>query len=227
MYNTWYWVSPFSSVMFGPDGGAGTGGSEGTGATGGSEGAGGAEGTKAKTFTQEDVNRMMAREKQQGRLAVLKDLGIEGEDETGLAGAKESLQKHKASMEAQKTEAEKAKELATAEQARASAAEQKSQLLQHKLDAITSGVKPDCVDDTLALAMPRITNDKDLAKVLTELKERYPMFFTDTQETKPGQRGTGTHFNSKRTTSGAQDKTMGERLGEQAKPSAKKSTYFK
>lgn len=32
---------------------------------------------QAKTFTQEQVNRMMAREKNQGRAAALKELGID------------------------------------------------------------------------------------------------------------------------------------------------------
>ena len=64
----------------GGDGGAaGTDGGQGgtDGNQVGSGGAAGSQGTGAKTFTQEDVNRMMANEKRTARSALLKELGYE------------------------------------------------------------------------------------------------------------------------------------------------------
>ena len=61
----------------GEGGAAGTDGGQG-GTDGNQEGSGGAagsQGTGAKTFTQEDVNRMMANEKRTARSALLKELG--------------------------------------------------------------------------------------------------------------------------------------------------------
>lgn len=60
----------------GADGGQG--GTDGNQA--GSSGAAGSQGTGAKTFTQEDVNRMMANEKRTARSALLKELGHEVKD---------------------------------------------------------------------------------------------------------------------------------------------------
>ena len=64
-----------------------------------------------KVFTQEEVSRMMAEEKRQGRMSVLKELGVEDE-----ASAKDALSKYQAGIEAQKTDLQKAQDAIKAEQ---------------------------------------------------------------------------------------------------------------
>ena len=52
---------------------------------GGSDGGNGGNQSQGKTFTQEDVNRMMAKEKQQGRNAVFNELGINPDDADAIS----------------------------------------------------------------------------------------------------------------------------------------------
>ena len=58
-----------------------------------------------KTFTQEEVNRMMAREKNEGKKSVLRELGVEDVD-----SAKNSLAEYAKVLDAQKTDLQKANE---------------------------------------------------------------------------------------------------------------------
>ena len=72
---------PKNFLMLAPDGGAGAGagGGDGTGgASGAGQGApeGGTPGTQERTFTQAEVNAMMAREKNQGRASGSRTMGI-------------------------------------------------------------------------------------------------------------------------------------------------------
>jgi hypothetical protein len=188
-------------------------------------GSGGEGGGTPKTFTQEEVNKMMANEKRQGRLSVLKDLGIETDDDASVTGAKESLKKYKETENANKTEVEKAKGDLTTEQQAHAATKQKADLLQNKLDAIGQGIKADYVDDALAIALPKVSKDKDLKTVLGEMKERYPMFYTETDPNDKGNKtGTGTLPGGKKPN--PNDKSLGVRLGEKAKKNAGKSSYF-
>lgn len=174
--------------------------------------------TPSKTFTQEEVNRMMAEEKRQGRMSVLKELGVEDE-----ASAKEALAKYKESVEAQKTELQKAQDLMLAEQAAKAAAEQRAVALENKLSALSKGVKPEYLDDALAIAATKVTKNETLDAVLEGMKERYAMFFGG-EETPPAS-GTGTVPASKRT--GQPEKGIGTRLGEQVvNQQPTKSHYF-
>ena len=68
-------------------------------------------GKSEKTFTQDQVNRMMTREKNQGRNAVYKELGIDPKDTKTVA-------QFKAFIESQKTEEQKAAEKESADKAK-------------------------------------------------------------------------------------------------------------
>ena len=75
------------------------------------DGEAGATPPPSKVFTQEEVSRMMAEEKRQGRMSVLKELGVEDE-----ASAKDALSKYQAGIEAQKSDLQKAQDAIKAEQ---------------------------------------------------------------------------------------------------------------
>lgn len=64
--------------------------------------------TSEKTFTQEDLNRLSGSAREEGRLAILKELGIED-----VKDAKEALTKIKEQRESEKTELDKANETIT------------------------------------------------------------------------------------------------------------------
>lgn len=127
-----------------------------------------------KTFTQDEVNRMMTKEKQQGKQSVLNALGFKTEDE-----AKNAFNLLKALQDSQKSAEQKAEENKnTAIQEKANA-EKRAAIAEAKLSCIVNGVDKDAVDDVLVIAMAKVTDDKPLDTVLSEMKneKRYASFF--------------------------------------------------
>lgn len=129
----------------------------------------------SKTFTQDEVNRMMTREKQQGKQSVLNSLGFKTEDE-----AKSAFNLLKALTDSQKSAEQKAEENKnTAIQEKASA-EKRAELAEAKLSCVMNGVNTEAVDDVLAIALGKVTDGKTLDDVIGEMKKeaRYGSFFT-------------------------------------------------
>ena len=191
----------------------------GSGAEGGAGGTeGGQGGGTPKTFTQEQVNSMMATEKRSGRLALLKELGYEVKD-----GAKASdvIAQVKGILDSGKTQQQKDQEAREKAEGDLSAEQAKSKQLQAKIDAMTAGVKPDYVDDAIALLSPRVTDQKPLSKLLEESKEKYPNWFGEAE----GSKGTGGSTNPPRG-KGTDTEGLGKRLAQANKPAAK-SSFFK
>lgn len=190
--------------------------------SGAEEGAGGTEGGQGgaaqKTFTQEQVNGMMAAEKRSGRLALLKELGYEVKE-----GAKASdvIAQVKGILDSGKTQQQKDQEAREKAEGDLSAEQAKSKQLQAKIDAMTAGVKPDYVDDAIALLSPRVTDQKPLSKLLEESKEKYPNWFGEAE----GSKGTGGSINPPRG-KGTNTEGLGKRLAQANKPAAK-SSFFK
>ncbi len=79
----------------------------------------GSKGKSGKTFTQDQVNKMMTREKNQGRNAVYKELGLNPKD-------KNMVNMFKAFIESQKTDEEKAAEKEAENQTKINEAEQRA-----------------------------------------------------------------------------------------------------
>lgn len=185
-------------------------------------GAGGTEGDQGggtpKTFTQEQVNGMMAAEKRSGRLALLKELGYEVKD-----GAKASdvIAQVKGILDSGKTQQQRDQEAREKAEGDLSAEQAKSKQLQAKIDAMTAGVKPEYVDDAIALLSPRVTDQKPLSKLLEESKEKYPNWFGEAE----GSKGTGGFTNPPRG-KGSNTEGLGKRLAQANKPAAK-SSFFK
>lgn len=137
----------------------------------------GDDGKTQKTFTQEDVNRMMTREKQQGKQSVLNALGFKTEED-----AKNAFNLLKALQDSQKTAEQKAEENKNTAIQQKTDAEQRAAMAEAKLSCVMNGVNKDAVDDVIVIAMSKVTDDKPLETVLTEMKSeaRYASFFGDT-----------------------------------------------
>lgn len=95
----------------------------------------------------------------------LQNLGY-GEDE--LKGI---LEKDKAAKEANKTELEKKDDVLRETTAQLVAEREARMLSDAKLTAIKLGAKPDMVEDLVAVAKSKVTKDKDIAKVIAEIKD--------------------------------------------------------
>lgn len=182
------------------------------------------QGSVGKTFTQEQVNRMMAREKSQGRNTVFKELGIDPKDTKAVAMVK-------ALIESQKTEEQKAAEKESETQSKVLEAERRAQLAEAKAEAMMLGVKSQYVDDAVTLAIAKLSDDTDLKTIIGEFKTKYPVWFQpDEKGGKPdkgktGQRGTGSSVKSASKDKKGEEKGLGARLAAQRKTN-KKTSYW-
>lgn len=209
-------------------------GAEGTESGGSDEkGTGGKSGnkeTKGKTFTQEQVTKMMTREKNQGRSAAYKELGIDPKDSKAIAMVK-------ALIDSQKTDDQKKAEQESENQTKINEAEQRAIVAEAKAEAMMLGVKSQYVEDIVTLALAKMTDDSDLKTIIGEFKTKYPVWFGESEEDddkkddgkkKTGQKGTGSSVkNSDKDKKGEDDKKgLGARLAAQRKTSNKKSSYW-
>lgn len=115
----------------------------------------------AKTFTQEEVNALIAARLERERK------GQPTKDE--LAAFRE-WQDNQKSAEQRHTEALRA------EADRAEAAEKKAAALEAKLLAASKGVSPEAADDVVALASLKVGDDMPLDKAIDEVLKKYPQF---------------------------------------------------
>lgn len=193
--------------------------------TDGSEGGEGGQGTggqSGKTFTQEDVNRLLKNEKESAKKALLKELGVED-----AKSAKEGLAKYKEILDKDKTAAEKAGENLVAETKAKQEAEKRALLAEAKVEVLSAGCKPDYLEDVITLAMTKVSDDKDLATVVKEMKEgsRYSAFFGEF-DGGSGDKGTGGGAGFKRKEGSDKKGDLGSRLGAQVVNNTAKNPYF-
>lgn len=186
------------------------------------------KGKSGKTFTQEQVNKMMTREKNQGRSAALKELGIDPKDSKMVAMVK-------ALIESQKTDEQKAAEKDAENQNKMNEAEQRAQVAEAKAEAMILGVKTQYVDDVVTLALAKMTEDSDLKTIIGEFKTKYPVWFGESEDDdkgskdkgKTGQKGTGSSVKTSKEDKGkGEEKGLGARLAAQRRGTGKKSSYW-
>ena len=193
------------------------------GKTGGNE-------NKGKIFTQDQVTRMMTREKNQGRNAAFKELGIDPKDS-------KMVKMFKAFVESQKTDDQKAAEQESENQTKLNEAEQRAIVAEAKAEAMMLGVKSQYVDDIVTLALSKMTEDSDMKTIIGEFKTKYPVWFGKSEEgdnnddkadkkNKTGQKGTGSSVKSDKKDKKEETKGLGARLAAQRKTGAKKTGYW-
>src|SRR5699024_10288172 len=108
-----------------------------------------------KTFTQEDVSNIASKESKAAVEKLLKDLGFDN-----FENAKDGVDKFKEHQESQKTEQQKATDALEKAQKTASEKDSAIQKLQYENAALKQGVNTDAIDDVVALAEKRVTDDK-------------------------------------------------------------------
>lgn len=180
-----------------------------------------------KTFTQDQVTKMMTKEKNQGRAAALNELGIDPKDTKMVAMVK-------AMIDSQKTDDEKNAEKQSEEAAKIAEANQRALIAEAKAEAMQLGVKTQFVEDAVTLALAKMTEDADLKTLIGELKTKYPVWFGESDESddkadkksKAGQKGTGSSVKSNKGKKEDEDKGLGARLAAQRKSNTAKSSYW-
>lgn len=203
-----------------------------TGVNSGNEtGTAGKEEKAEKTFTQAEVNKMMAREKHQGVNSVYNELGIKPGDKKTLSAIKEYLA-------SQKSDEQKALEAEAAQASEIAKANERAAIAEAKAEAMMIGVQTQFVEDatTLALAKVAAEDGTDIKTALGELKTKYPIWFgavkedseedkKDTGKSKVGQKGTGSSVKASEKDKGGEAKSLGARLAAK-KHGTTKSTYW-
>lgn len=178
--------------------------------------------TSKKVFTQEEVSRMMAKEKREGKLSVLKELGVED-----VKNAKEGLKKYQEYLDSQKTEAEKAQAEVQRLAEEKAELERKAQLADIQVSALKNGIKADFLDDAIILAQNKKTDAMTYDDIFNELKQSYPNFAGTVQT--PAPKGTGDLPKPTATQHQSAADDYGKRLAEArlAQRTANTGSYFK
>lgn len=197
--------------------GAGANNNEGSGGTEQSQQQQRKQQTKEKTFTQEQVNQMMTREKNQGRAAALRDLGIDPQD-TKTITLLQSILKGNGADGGQQGQEGAANQQAVAE------AERRAIVAEAKAEAMKMHAKAEFVDDVVTLALSKMGDDKngDLVTVIGEVKAKYAGMFegeAKDDESDAGQKGTGSSVKGKAAKNSKNDEgnNLGARLAAQRK----------
>ena len=179
-----------------------------------------------KTFTQKEVNAMMAKEKRQGKNSVLKNLGFNSEED-----AKKAFNLLKALTDSQKTAEQKVIEEKDEAVKGKDKAEERAIKAENKLACLMAGVSKDCIDDVLAIASAKVDEDNELSDVLEDMKKnkKYALFFEESDkhddEVNDDHKGTGAKPKNNK---GIKDEpcNLGERLAKNSSKPVKKSSYF-
>lgn len=177
-----------------------------------------AEPPAGKTYTQEQLNAMMANEKRTARQAILKELGFDIKDDKSF---KDTMNNIKATLNAGKTQAQLDAEAKVAAETAKAEAEAKAAKLEMKVAALAAGANPEYLDDIIVLAQSKVNETTTVENVMEEFKTKYPSFFT---ENSCGS-GTGRSNNPPRKPPTGTE-GLGQRLAKVNKP-ATKSSYFK
>lgn len=180
---------------------------------------------KGKTFTQDEVNKLAAREKRQGVNSVYKQLGIDPKDKKAVA-------MFKAIVDSQKSEEQKRLENRNESDQKIAEAEKRAMEAETKAELMMAGVQSQYVEDAMTLVMARISEDQDAKTVISELKTKYSVWFKEAEEDgKKGEStkkkdGTGSSFSSKNNKGDKEDQSLGARLAAQRRVKNNKKSYW-
>ena len=184
-----------------------------------------------KKFTQSQVSKMMAKEKKQGRSSILKEFGFKDEKH-----AKSEMAKFNEWKKSQLTDEEKANQEKSELEIRAAQALREAEIAKAQVEALKLGAKPDCVEDIIALAMAKMTDDGDIKTLIAEIKTKHASMFSDGSEEEnkgKGKKGTGTSLSDLSNQSKSKDETkeepknLGAKLAAKRSASASKKSYWK
>lgn len=172
-----------------------------------------------KMFTQDDVNRMMAKEKKQGKNSVYNELGIDPNDTKSIALIK-------ALVASQKEQNEGANSNASNEQIEE--ANHRAVVAEAKAEAMMIGILPKYVDDAVALALPKVDDENDIKTVMKDLKAKYPIWVKpdDDDSGSVGKKGTGSSVGSSSDNKNKKNEGIGARLAASRKASKPKQSYW-
>lgn len=164
-----------------------------------------------KTFTQEQVNRMMAAEKRQGKNSALRELGIDPKDKKAI-GLIASIVKASATEE-EEADGQVSKEV-----------EDRLFIAETKAEVMQAGIKSQYVDDIVILLKHQVESieGSDLKTLISDMKKKYPEWFEGVDG---GADGTGSAVDVT-TRKEASGKGIGSRLAAKKKAPENKTSFW-
>ena len=179
-------------------------------------------GAGEKTYTQAQVNVMLANEKRQGKQAILRALGIKDVNE----GKAKMQQQQQTTQQQLDEENQAAQLLANARQAQTNA-EARAQAAERKLSVLKAGVRPEFVDDVVYIATGKATDAEDFEEVVTAMKETHSFYFMQDNNSNQNNNGTGGNTNfKKQQQQQEQAGALGKRLAEQRMKAVENKVKF-
>ena len=180
-------------------------------------------GAGEKTYTQAQVNVMLANEKRQGKKAILRALGIKDVNE----GKSKMQQQQQTNQQQLDEENQAAQLLSNARQAQINA-EARAQAAERKLSVLKAGVRPEFVDDVVYIATGKATDAEDFETVVTAMKETHSFYFMqDNNSNQNNNNGTGGNTNfKKQQQQQEQAGALGKRLAEQRMKATENKVKF-
>lgn len=184
-------------------------------------------GNNSKTFDQKQVNKMMAREKRQGRNAAFRELGIDPKDSKTIALIKSVLSGSSADNGGNAGNQEN--------DSKVEEANNRARIAEIKADALQLGAKSNYVDDVVTLVMNKIAgeDEPDVSAAIGEVKTKYSVMFNGDdgvdkdKDKNKGAKGTGSSVSNKgKNGSNSEKNNLGARLAAQRKGSNPKKTSF-
>lgn len=179
-------------------------------------------GAGEKTYTQAQVNVMLANEKRQGKQAILRALGIKDVNE----GKSKMQQQQQTNQQQLDEENQAAQLLSNARQAQINA-EARAQAAERKLSVLKAGVRPEFVDDVVYIATGKATDAEDFDEVITAMKETHSFYFMQDNNSNQNNNGTGGNANfKKQQQQQEQAGALGKRLAEQRMKAVENKVKF-
>nr|DAN17833.1 MAG TPA: Major capsid protein [Caudoviricetes sp.] len=132
---------------------------------------------QARTFSQEEVNGLVAKESKKAQEQIFKSLGFED-----IKSAKEGFEKLKAWEDSQKSESEKSAEALTAKEQELAKALSDNKTLSAQLSALKQGVIADSVDDVIALSERLVSDEVSIDDAIKQILTKYPQFGTKQEQ---------------------------------------------
>nr|DAX32404.1 MAG TPA: Major capsid protein [Caudoviricetes sp.] len=132
---------------------------------------------QARTFSQEEVNGLVAKESKKAQENIFKSLGFED-----IKSAKEGFEKLKAWEDSQKSESEKSAEALNAKEQELAKALSDNKTLSAQLSALKQGVNTDSVDDVIALSERLVSDEVSIDDAIKQILTKYPQFGTKQEQ---------------------------------------------
>lgn len=133
-----------------------------------------------KTFTQEELNKIIAKEKKTAQESFLKSVGFED-----FKNAKDGIEKFKEWQDSQKTEAQKQAEALEAANKTLETERTEKATLAAQLAAFKAGAKAESLGDVILLAQAKVSDDVTIDDAIKQVLETYPQFKGEQEQEKP------------------------------------------